>query len=110
VVARIVPAGFRFMIGLASLVGVDTFIDAPEERRPVRVNQSNIGERDFIFRPASLDPRLEGGDEPPELQRPVAVMKAPQDVNHKQSFKLEADESYAPEGKTITRYIWQRND
>ena len=110
VVARIVPAGFRFMIGLSSLLGVDTFIGATEEREPVRVNQSNIGERDFIFRTVSLDPRLEGGDAPPELQRPVAVMKAPPDVNHGQSFILEADESYAPEGKTITRYIWQRND
>jgi phage tail-like protein len=110
VAARVMTAGFTFMIGLASLVGVDTFIGPGEERQPVRVNQSNIGERDFIFRPPSLDPRLEGGSEPPELQRPVAALKAPADVKHGESFELEADESHAPEGKLVTRYIWQRND
>src|SRR5262249_37511412 len=110
VVTRIMTAGFRFMIGLASLVGVDTFIGAVEERQPVLVNQRTIGEQGFFFRPASLAPRLEGGGAPPELQRPVAVLKAPTDVNHGQSFTLEADESIAPEGKIIARYIWQRND
>jgi phage tail-like protein len=61
VLARIVRARFSFMIGLASLIGIDTFLGAVEERQPVKVNVSNIGERDFILRPASLDPRLEGG-------------------------------------------------
>jgi phage tail-like protein len=110
VFSRIVRARFRFMIGLASLVGIDTFIGAVEERQPVRVNVSNIGERDFIFRPASLDPRLEGGKVPPEMQRPVAVLKGPGEVNLGDSFFLDGDESVAPEDKTITRFIWQRND
>jgi phage tail-like protein len=109
VLSRIMRARFRFMVGLASLIGVDTFIGASEERQPVRINQSNIGERDFIFRTPSLDPRLEGG-EGPDLRRPTAVIKAPPEVGLGESFSLEGGDSFAPEGKTITRFIWQRNE
>jgi phage tail-like protein len=112
VLSRIVRARFRFLIGLASLVGVDTFIGGTEERQPVRVDESNIGERDFISRPPSLDPRLEGSAEKltARLQKPVAVLKAPGEVNDGESFNLAGDESTAPEDRTITRYIWQRNN
>jgi hypothetical protein len=110
VLARIVRSRSRFMIGLASLIGVDSFIGAVEERQPVRVNVSNIGERDFVFRPPTLDPRLEGGGNQGELQRPVAVLNAPRGVQVGDSFTLTGDESVASEDKAITRFIWQRND
>jgi len=49
------------LVGLASLVGGDTFIGPPPELQPVRLNKSVLGLQDVIERPPSLDPRLEGG-------------------------------------------------
>jgi len=58
---EVVRASHPFIVGLASLVGVDTFL---RERPPVpalRIDESELGRHSFLTRPASLDPRLEGG-------------------------------------------------
>ncbi len=60
--ARVLTASQRFMVGIASLVGVDTYLGPPIEPQPVRVGQSHLSLRDLILRPPSLDPRFEGGD------------------------------------------------
>jgi phage tail-like protein len=54
-------ASYPFLVGIASLVGVDTFLARPEPPRPVRIGESWIGVRDLLTRPPSLDPRMEGG-------------------------------------------------
>ncbi|HEY8209524.1 MAG TPA: phage tail protein [Myxococcaceae bacterium] len=57
----VVTASRPLMVGLASLVGADTFIGPPPELQPVRLGKSVLGLSDRIDRPAALDPRLEGG-------------------------------------------------
>ena len=47
-----------FIVGLASLVGIDTFVREPAPPPPTRVDLSRVG-TSFLSRPASLDPRLE---------------------------------------------------
>ncbi|HEU4557920.1 MAG TPA: phage tail protein [Longimicrobium sp.] len=59
--ARVLAATHPFVVGMASLVGVDTYLTPRPPQTPVRVDQSRIGARDFIQTPVSLDPRLEGG-------------------------------------------------
>jgi hypothetical protein len=59
--AHAVAAPHPFMVGLASLVGVDTYLRRRPQPGPMKIDQSRIGERDLILRPPSLDPRLEGG-------------------------------------------------
>jgi phage tail-like protein len=59
--ARVLAATHPFVVGMASLVGVDTYLGPRPPQQPVRVDQSRIGARDFIQTPVSLDPRLEGG-------------------------------------------------
>jgi hypothetical protein len=59
--ARVLAATHSFVVGMASLVGVDTYLGPRPPQQPVRVDQSRIGARDFIQTPVSLDPRLEGG-------------------------------------------------
>lgn len=54
-------ATYPFMVGLASLVGVDTFLRPPPPKAAIVVDQSRLGERGRLSRPAALDPRLEGG-------------------------------------------------
>jgi phage tail-like protein len=57
--ARIVKARWPFLTGMASLVGVDSFLRAPEALSGFRLDESELGVRDVLERPASLDPRLE---------------------------------------------------
>jgi phage tail-like protein len=49
-----------FLVGLASLVGVDTYLRAPQPKPALFVDESTLGTRGFLSRPAALDPRLEG--------------------------------------------------
>jgi phage tail-like protein len=61
VLARVVTASHPLLVGVASLVGVDTYLGRRPEPRPVRIGRSLIGRRDFLLHPPSLDPRLKGG-------------------------------------------------
>lgn len=60
-ITRVLTASQPFLVGMASLIGVDTYLAPKPQPRPVRLGSSHIGVRDLILRPASLDPRLEGG-------------------------------------------------
>lgn len=50
-----------FMVGLASLVGIDSYLRAERGPSNIVVDQARIGGGGFSLRPAALDPRLEGG-------------------------------------------------
>lgn len=100
-------ASYPLLVGLASLVGVDTYLHPGRPPAAVQVNRSRIGLNDLIQRPASLDPRIEGERSPP-IQRPVARMTSVPEVNVGQSFTLNAQNSNAAENRQIVRYIWTR--
>jgi len=111
VLSRVVTASFRFMVGMSSLIGIDTYLGEPQPPQPVRVGKSNIGERDFILRPPSLDPRLEGGAAEPivmEHLRPQADAGPDLRVEFGNTFRLDGSRSTAPPGLTIVTYIWRR--
>jgi len=109
VMARVITATEPFMVGVASLIGVDTYLSNKPRPRPVRVEASYLGVRDFIQRPPSLDPRLEGGRgnvAPRFAQRPVANAGADMEVDFGESFNLDASGSKADEGHKIVEYRW----
>jgi len=56
--AQVLRASQPFIVGLASLVGVDTFLRDPAPLPDTRVDEARIGTT-FLLRAASLDPRLE---------------------------------------------------
>lgn len=60
---RIVTATWPLLVGIGSLVGVDTYLGPRPPRRPARVQVSAAGQ-DFVLAPASLDPRLAGAAAP----------------------------------------------
>ncbi|HEY0015727.1 MAG TPA: phage tail protein [Longimicrobium sp.] len=64
VLARVMAASHPLVVGLAALVGVDTYLTPRPAPGPVRVERSQLGLRDFLLHPVSLDPRLEGGSAP----------------------------------------------
>ncbi|MFN8444194.1 MAG: phage tail protein [Caldilineaceae bacterium] len=57
---QVLPASEAFRVGMAALVGVDSYLSPEPPPRPVRVETSSLGVRDLILHPPSLDPRLEG--------------------------------------------------
>jgi phage tail-like protein len=50
----------EFMLGLNSLLGVDSYLRADRPATPVEVDSSAIGGGGLLIRPPSFDPRLEG--------------------------------------------------
>jgi len=59
---RVEQASKPLILGLYSLVGVDTYLRPRPGPGPVRLDRSLLGEKDFILRLPALDPRLEHGD------------------------------------------------
>ncbi len=57
---RVQPASQQFLVGLAALIGLDTYLGAPPPTVPVQIDKSQLGDGSLLLRPPSLDPRLEG--------------------------------------------------
>ncbi|MES2840136.1 MAG: phage tail protein [Pseudomonadota bacterium] len=64
---RVTTASWPFMVGVASLVGVDTYLARAVPPRPARVHHSVLGGGDFVLGPTTLDPRLRGEAAPPPV-------------------------------------------
>jgi phage tail-like protein len=111
VLSRVIPARYSFLVGMASLVGVDTYLAHRPGRAPARVGESRIGVKDFVQRAASLDPRLEGGREgaasvaPPSP--PIARLDAPGEVPFGDSITLDGSGSRAAPPRVIVRHDWR---
>jgi phage tail-like protein len=94
-----------FMIGLASLLGVNTYLGPEPARNTVTLDVSDVGRYDVVTHMPSLDPRLENGQEYQEYAKPIARIKAPAAVKVGDSILLDGGASTAPSG-TITSYLW----
>jgi phage tail-like protein len=57
---RVASASWPLLVGIASLVGVDTFLGPPRLPQPVQVQRSVLGLSDYVIGAAVLDPRLAG--------------------------------------------------
>ncbi len=75
---RVATASWPFMVGVASLVGVDTYLARAVPPRPVRVQRSLLGGGDFVLGPTTLDPRLRGeaAAPPVDVVQPLAVARS----------------------------------
>ncbi len=59
VALKVIAAREPFLEGIASLVGVDSYLRAPLPLQPVRIQRSRIGRGDRITGGGALDPRLD---------------------------------------------------
>jgi phage tail-like protein len=105
--ARVLPVSRSFMVGISSLLGVDSYLGPRPTPRPVRIDESRIGLRDLLISPASLDPRLEGAGAAIALDhaRPLAALGDTSTPSGAPVI-LDGSASSAPPGRTIVRYIW----
>ncbi|MEC5385345.1 phage tail protein [Uliginosibacterium sp. H3] len=104
---RVVAATWPLLVGVSSLVGVDTYLGPPRPARPVRVDRSSLGMGDFLIGQALLDPRLSGTPLNAPVAPPVADAGADQTVAAGNSFILDGSASQAAPGHGIEEYRWR---
>jgi phage tail-like protein len=110
VAVRVVTASEPFLVGAASLVGIDTYLGPTPPTRPVRVGRSKLGRRDVLMHSPSLDPRMDtlaAVVPTPAPQAPVADAGVDRTVGFGRSFELDARGSRAAEGRRLARFVWE---
>lgn len=107
VITRVASATWPLLVGIASLVGVDTYLGPARVRQPARVGVSDLG-RDYVSGPASLDPRMAGAAAPPPPAAPIADAGEDFVAPFGRSFQLDGSGSSAAPGHTVRHYIWRR--
>ncbi len=109
---QVISASYSFLVGMASLVGVDTYLGLSKPPQPVIINKTIIGQGDFISGPAALDPRLAGigsGRPLPPARPPVAF--APDvTASFGADVNLDGAGSRAFDGRSIRTYNWNINE
>ncbi|HUR52812.1 MAG TPA: phage tail protein [Gemmataceae bacterium] len=107
VLARVVAATEPFLVGIAALVGVDSYIGRDDPPRPFEVDGSRLGGGDVLGHDPGLDPRREAvraiGD-PPQ-----AALRADGPVNAGDAIRLDGSGSTAAPGRRLVRYVWRRD-
>ncbi len=106
VAASYLRATQPFLIGLASLLGVNTYLTPTPPRELARIDESSIGGHAFIGHLPSLDPRLEDAAKESEFVKPIARVTGPKVVLFGQPILLDGSASVAPPGQNITDFLW----
>ena len=105
---RIFSASYPLLVGMASLVGVDTYLAKELSPEPVRIGASQVGRRDFVQGPAALDPRQAGMGYGLPHNSPIPPVAHAPDVTagYGTSFTLDAGGSRAFERRHLLEYNW----
>jgi phage tail-like protein len=101
---RVAQAGF--MIGLASLLGVNTYLAPEPQRKTATIDVSDVGRYDVVMNAPSLDPRMENASKYEDYPKPIARINVPAAIPPGRVIVLDGSASTAPTGSTITSYQW----
>lgn len=105
---RVATATWPFLVGVASLVGVDTYLGPPQRVRPARLGVSALGMGDYVLGRVTLDPRLAGDAAPAPSTPPVANAGTDRVAPFGTSFTLDGSASRAAPNRRIEQYVWRR--
>jgi len=102
---RVVTASWPLLVGVASLVGVDTVLGPPRLPQPVQLQRSVLGGGDRLVVQPLLDPRLSGA--PPGAAPPLADAGPDRVQASTATLRLDASASRAAPGRHLTEYRWR---
>jgi phage tail-like protein len=94
------------MIGLASLVGINTYLGPGPQPGSVTVGVSDIGRYDVVTHMPALDSRLENGQATEPYPIPVARITGPLAVAPGAAITLDGSTSIAPADLHLVSYEW----
>ncbi|MEP7306033.1 MAG: phage tail protein [Acidobacteriota bacterium] len=94
-----------FLIGMASLLGANTYLAPTPPKDIARADESAIGRRAFIAHLPALDPRLEGRGIA-DFSGPIARLAGPRAVPVNAVVNLDAGGSSASPGHRLAKFHW----
>ncbi|MCP4378552.1 MAG: phage tail protein [bacterium] len=106
---RVLSASNRFLVGMAALVGVDTYLANKISPRSARIGKTTLGQYDFVNGPGALDSRLQGlgaGMPDTENLKPLAFA-ADATREFGDDITLDGSQSRAFGGRSLTKYNWE---
>jgi phage tail-like protein len=107
--AKVLSASSKFLVGLSSLVGVDSYLAHRPKPGSARVGETRLGKNDFITGQAALDNRLQGlgaGLPLSEDQIPLALA-TDASVELSDEVTLDGSQSRAFGGRHVTQFNWE---
>jgi phage tail-like protein len=109
VLIKVIAAREPFLVGVASLVGYDSYLREPLRPATARIDHSAIGRGDRIHGGGAFDWRLEDGVPASGAEgEPTAVLEAPAVHEAEAPLVLDGRESVPPSGGRIARWRFTR--
>lgn len=105
---RVLSASNRFLVGMAALVGIDSYLANKLPRESARVGGTRLGKNHFIKGPGALDSRLRdlGSGAPDTGIRPPLAFAPDVAAGFGDDIVLDGSESRAFGGRSLTEYNW----
>jgi phage tail-like protein len=106
---RVLSASNRFLVGMAALVGVDSYLANRLPPASAAVGNTLLGKNNYIKGPGALDSRLRGlGSGTPDIEELNPIAFAPGVLAELgDDIVLDGSESRAFGGRSLTSYNWQ---
>lgn len=106
---KVLSATNRFLVGMASLVGVDSYLARRIGPQSARVGDSRLGRNNYVKGPAAFDGRLQGlGSGVPISEELKPLAFAPGlSTEFGEDFTLDGSESRAYGGRSLTQFNWE---
>ena len=109
VLIKVIAAREPFLVGVAGLVGYDSYLRAPLQPQTARIGLSAIGRGDRIRGGGAFDWRLEDGVPSSGADgEPAAVLKGPPVHDPSLALTLDGRDSIPPAGGAIVRWRFTR--
>lgn len=109
---KVIQASYPFLVGMASLVGVDTYLLPQKPIAPVSIDQTRLGRENILPGIATFNPLYAGNFQksypaiPGLLFKPPVAQLASSNIGYGENIILDGSGSEASGHLRVKRYIW----